>query len=318
MLRTRSMQLTVLHSLRLPLSSAATASAYADYKSQDCCAVAEGFTGDWTEHSACLLSARFQLQNGMTLTTIVAYAPTNSSSDVDKEQFALLLASVLSALPKRDLIVVLGDFNVQIGSDSASFSDIRGPHSVQPDTANSNGTRLLDMASSYQLVIANTLFPHIRIHQYTQEMTYRGFDRGSSDHYLLVMSLKLRLSSNRQQQQPASAMAAVCYATDRLQQAQVAQQYNISLANRFSQLPTTPSDVETEWTAMRSATQDTAQSIIGRQLHQMQHKPGLTEGTLSVINRKQQAFKAWELLKHKQQHIQQQEAAAQQAGSSQQ
>lgn len=65
------------------------------------------FTGSWTAHSPRLLSARFQLQNGITITTIVAYAPTNSSSDADKEQFGLLLASMLGSLPKRDLVIVL-------------------------------------------------------------------------------------------------------------------------------------------------------------------------------------------------------------------
>jgi exonuclease III len=123
-----------------------------------------------------LLLARFQCQSSITLSVVVAYAPTDGDSEADldrKQQFYLKLYSVLQRVQRRDLVVVLGDFNAQIGEMDPSQQHVRGPHSVQPQVAADNGMRLLDLAAAQRLVLVNTLFQHKKIHQYTHKLARR-------------------------------------------------------------------------------------------------------------------------------------------------
>ena len=65
-----------------------------------------------------LLTARFQHQRGQ-LTAIVICAPTEDA-DQAKDSFYGELDDVILAIPRGDLIVCLGDFNVMPGSDRLS------------------------------------------------------------------------------------------------------------------------------------------------------------------------------------------------------
>lgn len=171
-----------------------------------------------------LLLARFQCQSSMTLSVLVAYAPTDGSSQKDmerKQQFYLHIYSALQRIQNRDLVMVLGDFNAQIGEMLRNHQLIRGPHTAQPAAATDNGMRLLDLASAHGLVLANTLFPHKDIHYHTHRgatgnvrvidyilcssrfrtsiRDYRVFRGvGGSDHRLLVCTVQLQLSTQRQ------------------------------------------------------------------------------------------------------------------------
>jgi exonuclease III len=169
---------------------------------------------------------------------VVAYARTDGHSEADldsNQQFYLQLYSMLQRVQRRDLVVLLGDFNAQVGEMLPSHQHIRGPHPVQPQAASDNGMRLLDLASAQRLVLANILFGHQQIHQYTHQLAPRQNqpsqervidyilrsskfcssirdcrvfrDVEGSDHRLLVCTLQLRLSSARQQ--PAARHAGL-------------------------------------------------------------------------------------------------------------
>jgi len=47
------------------------------------------------------------------------YAPTNTASDEEKDEFYELLHQVMDAAPDNDMKTVLGDFNAQIYRDNA-------------------------------------------------------------------------------------------------------------------------------------------------------------------------------------------------------
>ena len=51
------------------------------------------------------------------LTIISAYAPTLSNLDEAKKKFYEELHTLITSVPKADMLVVLGDFNARIGSD---------------------------------------------------------------------------------------------------------------------------------------------------------------------------------------------------------
>ena len=65
------------------------------------------------------------------------------------------LESIVEGRPAGDTPLVLGDFNVQVGSSWTGFEDVVGPHG-RGDRSSDNGSRLLDFARGHSLRIAGT------------------------------------------------------------------------------------------------------------------------------------------------------------------
>jgi len=63
-----------------------------------------------------LLSVRFQVKAGQNLTTVTAYAPTDVGEDVAKDAFYFMLFACLKGAPASNKLIVLGDFNAELGS----------------------------------------------------------------------------------------------------------------------------------------------------------------------------------------------------------
>ncbi|XP_076036004.1 uncharacterized protein LOC143021966 [Oratosquilla oratoria] len=87
---------------------------------------------------------------------ISCYAPTLTSSEDSKDLFYEELDKLLSATPRNDKIVVLGDFNARVGSNVTVWHGIIGKHGVGKE--NANGLRLLNTCALHRLTITNTLF----------------------------------------------------------------------------------------------------------------------------------------------------------------
>ena len=66
-----------------------------------------------------------------------------------KEAFYAVLESVVDQCPRRDTLLVLGDFNAWIGTDRDGYEACVGPHGS--GTVNQNSTKFLDFASSLGL-----------------------------------------------------------------------------------------------------------------------------------------------------------------------
>ena len=87
---------------------------------------------------------------------ISAYAPTLSQPDEVKEQFYDQLNKTLDMIPQSDKVLLLGDFNARVGTDSEGWEGVLGKHGVIG--VNSNGNALLSLCSQRELVITNTMF----------------------------------------------------------------------------------------------------------------------------------------------------------------
>ena len=112
--------------------------------------------------------------------------PPNSTSESvgSSDAFYDQLQSTFSSVPASDLLVIMGDFNAQVGSDCCFWNSVMGPHSI--GKCNENGERLLDFCASNYMIVSNTWFQHKLLHQATW---FRNSDRCRSGHmidYVLI------------------------------------------------------------------------------------------------------------------------------------
>ena len=102
------------------------------------------------------------------LHVISAYAPTLNNSEKDekvRDDFYRQLEKAVSKIPERDNLVVVGDFNAKTGSSWNKYKSTIGKFGK--GSTNSNGERLLEFASSHDLVLTNTCFKHKLCHRTT-------------------------------------------------------------------------------------------------------------------------------------------------------
>ena len=93
------------------------------------------------------------------ITIIQAYAPTTDYDDGDIEDFYDQLQEVIDQAPKKDILIVQGDWNAKIGEDaSKNWKGACGQY-CNPET-NERGLRLLEFASYNNLKRVNTFGPH--------------------------------------------------------------------------------------------------------------------------------------------------------------
>ena len=71
-----------------------------------------------------------------------------------KDAFYATLESVVDQCPRRDTLLVLGDFNASTGTDRDGYKMCVGPHGF--GTVNHNSTKFLDFARSHGLRVAGT------------------------------------------------------------------------------------------------------------------------------------------------------------------
>merc|ERR1712002_109576 len=93
------------------------------------------------------------------MTIIQVYAPTTDYDEEEVEQFYEELERTIAKAPKKDLLVVQGDWNAKVGPDAyQQWAGTVGRYGV--GETNDRGLRLLEFAQHHRLTIANTLFPH--------------------------------------------------------------------------------------------------------------------------------------------------------------
>ena len=118
----------------------------------------------WQPISERLLIARFSHTFGV-LAVFVAYAPTNTSSDSDKDGFYAMLEHHIRQLKPSDVVLGLGDFNAETGTSRVNLERVLGPHGS--GTHNDNSERLLNFCSDLSLRIAGSWFQRRNIHRRT-------------------------------------------------------------------------------------------------------------------------------------------------------
>jgi len=136
---------------------------------------------EWKPVSSRLMSVRLKSKH-INTTILQCYAPTNDSSDEDKDDFYSQLQTETETAPQHDLIIVMGDLNAKVGQDNTDYERVMGKHGV--GIRNDNGERLVEFCAMNNLVIGGTLFPHRDIHKLTWNSP-NGRDRNQIDHLMI-------------------------------------------------------------------------------------------------------------------------------------
>jgi len=93
------------------------------------------------------------------------HAPSEEKSDESKDSFYEELEKVFDHFPKYHTKILLGDFNAKVGREKI-FKPAIGNESLH-QYSKDNGVRIVNFATSKNLVVKSTMFPHRNIHKYT-------------------------------------------------------------------------------------------------------------------------------------------------------
>ena len=97
------------------------------------------------------------------ITVITVYAPTSNAKEAEVERFFEDLQDLLELTHKKDVLVIIGDWNVKVGSQETA--GVTGKFGL--GIWNEAGQRLIEFCQENALVIANILFQQHKRRLYT-------------------------------------------------------------------------------------------------------------------------------------------------------
>jgi hypothetical protein len=92
------------------------------------------------------------------------HAPTEDKTDDVKDSFYEEVERIFDKFPKYHMKILLGDLNAKVGKDI--FKPTIGNESLH-EISNDNGVRVINFATTTNLIVKSTMFPHRNIHKYT-------------------------------------------------------------------------------------------------------------------------------------------------------
>jgi hypothetical protein len=199
------------------------------------------------------------------------HASTEDKDDDIKDSFYEELEQVFHQFPRYHMKILVGYFNAQVGGDI--FKPIIGNESLL-EANNDNGVRVLNFATSRNLIVKSTTFPHRDIHKHTwtspDGVTYNQIDhvlldrrhsnildvrsfRGAgcdTDHYLVVAKLRERISVSKRARQTYDLER---FDQKKLDDAEVNEKYHVEISNRFAALESLDEsfDINNAWESIR-------------------------------------------------------------------
>jgi len=244
------------------------------------------------------------------MTVINAYAPTTDHSDEEIEEFYEQLDNTIAEVPKKDILVITGDWNAKVGPDS--YNNWKGTvgRFGLGDT-NDRGLRLLEFAKKHRLTLANTLHPqkpsrkatwHHPSGNYHNQIdfilmpqrfkssinkaktrTYPGADIGS-DHDLVLASFKLKLKCQRKT--PSSRLR---FDIEKLKDQTVADVFQAEVGGRFAALNLIDCDIDDIAGNIADVLTQSAEKVLGKRRKKI--KPWVTVEVLDLCDKRRQLKK---------------------------
>jgi len=94
------------------------------------------------------------------------HALSEEKSDDSNESFYEELEQAFDRYPKYHMKILLGDFNAKLGSKNIFRPTVWNERLQQG--SKKNGVRIVNFATSKNLVVKSMVFPHRNIHKYNQ------------------------------------------------------------------------------------------------------------------------------------------------------
>lgn len=260
---------------------------------------ATGSLIEWKPISERIITARFTSKFNK-VSIVQCYAPTNQANEENKVDYYEQLQSVIDMIPKRDILLVIGDMNAKIGNNNKGREAIMGKHGL--GEMNENGELFADFCGMNDLIIGGTVFPHKSVHKITWKSpdhqtenqidhitisrrwrssledtkARNGADVGS-DHSLLVGKLKVKITAHRKTSQTSQR-----HDSGKLKQEKTKSDFQITLKNRFQALQGLDDEtVEGKWKRVKEAYTETCDKVLGTRRNKQ--KAWITEDTWNLI-----------------------------------
>ena len=100
-----------------------------------------------------MISVHFQGKT-FNITVIQVYAPTSNAEEAEVERFYEDLQDLLQLTPRKDVLLITGDWNAKVGSQE--IPGVTGKFGL--GVQNEAGQRLIEFCQENTLIIASTLF----------------------------------------------------------------------------------------------------------------------------------------------------------------
>ena len=230
-----------------------------------------------------LMTLRLPLSGNKHATIASAYAPTMTNPDEVKDKFYDDLDNVISATPRTDKLILLGDFNARVGTDHQTWEGVIGPEGV--GKCNSNGLLLLRKCAEHDLLITNTVFrlpnrnktswmhPRSKHWHLIDYVIVRRTDRQDvkvtktmcgadcwTDHRLVVSKLNLRIQPARR---PQGKKAPKRLDVSKLNKDSMRQDFLTDICNQLDAMNLSSEDPEENWTVFHKTVLSSAASTLG-------------------------------------------------------
>jgi len=204
--------------------------------------------------------------------------------------------------------------NAKVGRENI-FKPTIGQESLHQDSTG-NRVRLVNFATSKNLVVKSTMFPHGNIHKYTwtspDAKTHNHIDHVlidrrwhssvldvqrfreadcDTDHHLVIAKVRERLAVGNQ---AAQRFDRQTFNLRKLNEPEVREQYQIEITNRFAVLENLNDneDVDRTWESIKENIQTSAKESLG--LHVLkQNKPWFDEECLVFLDQRKRAKMQW-------------------------
>jgi len=237
------------------------------------------------------------------------HAPSEEKSNEPKDGFHEDLEQVSDRSPKYHMKILLRDCNAKVEGENI-FKPTIGNKSLHQDS-NDNGVRIVNFATSKNLVVRSTMFLHGDIHKYNwtspdgkthnqivhifinrrwhlsilDVRSFRGADC-DTDHYLVVAKVRGRLAVSKQ---AAQKLDGDRFNLRKLNELEVRKQYQTEISNRFAALENLSDrkDINRAWENIEENIKTSAKKSLG--LHELkQHKPWLDQESLGFLDQRKQ------------------------------
>ena len=247
--------------------------------------------------------------NPFNITIVQAYAPTTSYDDDEIEAFYDQLQDVIDETPKKDILIVQGDWNARIGKEARK--DWEGTCGEHCNTeTNDRGLRLLEFASTNDLLVANTFgshkasrkmtwhSPNGEAHQidyimmkkrfrswinFARTRSFPGADVGS-DHDLVMMTFHARLQKVKKQSE-----TRMKFDLEKLKDPNIQESFQAMIGGKFAPLRIVKNveeqeDLDTLTETFSTAITATATELLGK--HRPKKKKWITDDILDMCDRR--------------------------------